>query len=177
MKFDEINSLRLLKKMYEELLKLNEEAFLDIANDIYKEEIPESEKRLNKKWLAVLLLGYDSVTQYVYEHEAERKQARLYEALMSTKGKTKNRDFTVAFNHWWKQTSQYAINVADSSAITAYADMGFKKVKWNAQIDDRTCGICKERNGKVYSINNLPIKHYHCRCYFTPVLESGDKNG
>ena len=168
MKFDEINVIRSTKELYKELQKLNEEAFLDIANDIYREEFPESKERLDKKWLMAILLAYDPITKYVYEHEVDRKQARLYEAVLSSK--TPNKEFMTAFNLWFKQTAQYGITISDSAIVEAFKRQGIEYVRWNAEIDDRTCGVCKERNGKIYRIDKIPSKtHYNCRCWLTKV--------
>jgi hypothetical protein len=169
MKFDETNLLKRTKGLYKELSVLNEEAFLEMANEIYKEAYPESKKKLDKKWLALILLGYDATTKYVYEHEVDRKRARLYEALMSTKT---NAEFITAFNLWWRQTSQYAITISDTAVIQAFKDKGIKKVKWNTEKDNRVCHTCKDRNGKVYDIDKVPDKpHYGCRCWYSEVSE------
>jgi SPP1 gp7 family putative phage head morphogenesis protein len=42
---------------------------------------------------------------------------------------------------------------------------GIEEVEWVAEDDSRTCKICRERNGKVYKIDEIPPKpHYNCRC-------------
>lgn len=170
MKFDEVNVLKCSKELYRDLEKLNEEVYLEIANAIYHETYPESKRKLNKKWLLLLLASYDSTTKYVYTHEVERKRARFFEALMSTNAKSN--EFMNAFNIWWRQTVQYGITISDGAVIEAFKDKGIKYVKWNTQGDSRVCKECKERNGKVYPIDELPEKHYNCRCYFT----SGEKD-
>ena len=170
MKFDELNILKCSKDLYRELEKANEEVYLEIANAIYHETYPESKKKLDKKWLLLILGGYDSVTKYVYTHEVDRKRARFYEALMSTD--TSNKEFMNAFNIWWKQTEQYGITISDSAVVEAFKDKGIKKLRWNTEGDSKVCKTCREREGRLYPIDNLPSKpHYHCRCYWTEVKQ------
>lgn len=167
-KFDEINTIKSVKALYKTLEQLNLDAYLDIANEVYKEHYPDGKKKLDKKWLLLILAGYDPITKYVYTHEIDRKSARLYEALLSTK--TKKREFDNALNLWWKQTSQYGITVTDKAVIQAFLDQGIEYVQWHAELDDRTCKVCRERNGKYYRIDKIPPKaHYNCRCWLTKV--------
>ena len=77
MKFDELNLVKSTKKLYQELEELNIEAFLEIANKVYKEINPEG-KGLSKKWLLLLLASYNPTMKYVYSHEVDRKCARTY---------------------------------------------------------------------------------------------------
>lgn len=166
-KFDEINTLKLIKEMYKELATLNKKAYLEIAKDTYK-EICEEDDEINKKWVNETLLDYDPVTKYVYENEVIRKQNRLFESLLASKNKFQ--DFALAFNLWWRQTSQYGITITDKAVVEAYKKMGYTHLVWNTQKDKRVCEKCKERDGKAYPINNLPDKaHYGCRCYWTGV--------
>lgn len=164
MKFDEVNLIKSTKKLYQELEELNEETYLEIANKVYKETYPEG-KGLSKKWLLLLLGDYNSTMKYVYSHEVDRKCARLYEALLSTR---KKKELITAFNLWFRQTSWFGIDVTDQAVIQAFTDRGVKKLKWNTQIDGRECEVCRKRNGRIYPINNLPTKpHPNCRCYWS----------
>lgn len=164
MKFDEVNLIKSTKKLYQELEELNEETYLEIANEVYKEVNPEG-KGLSKKWLLLLLASYNPTMKYVYSHEVDRKCARLYEALLSTR---KKKELITAFNLWFRQTSWFGIDVTDQAVIQAFTDRGVKKLKWNTQIDGRECEECRKRNGRIYPINNLPTKpHPNCRCYWS----------
>lgn len=164
MKFDEVNLIKRTKKLYEELEKLNEETYLEIANEVYHEHFPNG-KKLDKKWLVLLLAGYNPTMKYVYSHEVDRKCARLYEALLSTKTK---KEIITAFNSWYKQTSWFAIDVTDQAVIKAFTDKGVKKLQWNTQRDGRVCEECRSRDKKIYPINKLPKKsHPNCRCYWS----------
>ena len=168
--FDELNVINVIPKtreLYSELESLNDKVFLEIANYYYQEAMKDKEKKLSTQWLADILLGYDFITRYVYKHEVERKQAGLAESLMSSKTKLDN--FKTARNLWWRQTYQYAINITDEALLKAYKDLGYKYVMWNTVIDGRECKTCRERNRKIYPIENARKQHYNCRCYWTPV--------
>ena len=169
-KFDEVNTLKLVKAMYKELDSLNKSAYLEIARDTYDMiyEGDKEDKSINKKWVNATLTDYDPVTKYVYENEVIRKQSRLFESLIASKNKFQ--DFALAFNLWWRQTSQYGITITDNAVVEAYKNMGYTHLVWNTQKDTRVCEKCKERDGKAYPIDNLPSKaHYGCRCYWTGV--------
>ena len=171
--FDELNVINNTKQLYSKLEDVNYKMYEDIANKYYM-DATKSERKLNPGWLLALLTGYDYITKYVYKHEVERKRARLAESILATKNKTLN--FRTAFNLWWRQTSQYAINITDEATLQGYKDIGSKYVKWNTNIDGRECQECRDRSNKVYPINKAPRKsHYNCRCYYTPV-NKGEKN-
>ena len=164
--FDELNVIKNTKDLYSELEKLNDDAYLEIAN-YYYQDATGTNKKLSTEWLLALLLGYDYVTRYVYKHEVERKRARLAESLIATHSKIDN--FKTAKNLWWKQTSQYAISISDEAQLQGYRDVGVEYVKWNTVIDGKECKTCRERNGQIYPIDKVPPKpHYNCRCHFTP---------
>lgn len=163
MKFDELNLIKSTKKLYQELEELNEETYLEIANEVYKEVNPEG-KGLSKKWLLLLLASYNPTMKYIYTHEVERKCARLYEALLSTKRK---KELITAFNVWFRQTTWFGIDVTDQAVIQAFTDKGVKKLKWNTQNDEKVCEVCRSRNGKIYPIDKIPAKHPNCRCYWS----------
>lgn len=166
MKFDELNLIKKTNKLYDELVMLNEKVYLEIANKVYKEIYPEG-KDLSKKWLLLLLASYNPTMKYIYTHEVERKCARLYEALLSTKRK---KELITAFNVWFRQTTWFGIDVTDQAVIQAFTDKGVKKLKWNTQNDGKVCEVCRGRNGKIYPIDKLPNKsHPNCRCYWSEV--------
>lgn len=57
----------------------------------------------------------------------------------------------------------FAFNKAN---IAGYKEAGVTKVQWMAIVDNRTCPVCSERNGKTYDIVDLPAipAHPRCRC-------------
>ncbi len=170
---DSLNVIERSKEMYNLLNELNEDAYLEIAKKVYKEIYPTSETPPDREWLLALLLGYNVVTKYVYEHEIDRKRARFVEALIATK--KKQQEFSTAFNLLWKQTAQYGISVTDEALIQAFIDTGVEKVRWRTQDGPNVCEECLSRKNKIYPINKAPKKtHYGCRCYYEAVKEGED---
>lgn len=171
--FDELNVLETVRGLYDDLAADNREIFMELAGGSYQQAEPHGENEPSAAWLLALLLAYDPVTKYVYQHEVERKRARLAEALISV-GKAlrkQNEEWRRALSLWSQQTAQYADIVTDAAVIKAFMDAGITKVRWITQEDEKVCKICRERNGKVYPITDLPDKpHWRCRCYWAPVI-------
>lgn len=180
MGFDELNVVNTRKatqKMYDGFLKDNETIYLKVAKDAYKKATEGSEKtEINREWLVGVLAGYNLVTGYLYNKEAERKRLRLNEQILTAR-EYGNRQMLHdslrrSANLWWTQTSQYGISVVDEATLKGFRDMGVKRVQWIAADDEKTCPTCGGRDNKIYSIKKIPPKpHYGCRCYVIPVKE------
>jgi SPP1 gp7 family putative phage head morphogenesis protein len=132
---------------------------------------------INETWLIGLLGAYNVVSGYLYESEAERKRLRLAEQMMTAREYLNrtlyNDSIRRSANLWWTQTAHYMLDAVDKATLDGYRDSGVEKVKWNTNIDGRECKTCRERNGRVYPIDNVPPKaHRNCRCYLTPVPKS-----
>ena len=186
MGFDElnvVNTRKVTKEMFDRLLADNEKAYQKAANDAYSkakkkagsvgytEDDPEG---VGGEWLASILLAYNFITGYLYDREAERKRLRLNEQILTAREYSSremyNNSLRKTANLWWTQTAQYGVDVVDAATIQAYEDMGVDKVRWIAELDNRTCKVCRERNGKIYELSKVPQKtHYNCRCYLEPV--------
>ena len=180
MGFDElnvVNTRKVTQKMYDSFLKDNESIYLKVAKDAYKRATESGKKtEIDREWLVGVLAGYNLVTGYLYDREAERKRLRLNEQIL-TASEYGNRDLFQSSlrrsaNLWWTQTSQYGISVVDEATIKAYKDMGVKLVQWIAADDEKTCPTCGARDNRIYNIKKIPPKpHYGCRCYVVPVKE------
>jgi SPP1 gp7 family putative phage head morphogenesis protein len=186
MGFDElnvVNTKKVTNEMFGRLLSDNEKMYQSAAKKAYskakREAVgvgyrEEEKTELTAEWLEAVLLGYNLVTGYVYPREAERKRLRLNEQILTAREfddrQLYNAGLQRAANLWWTQTSQYGIDVVDEATIQAYKDVGVERVRWVAEIDSRTCKVCRERNGKIYELLKVPKKtHYNCRCYLEPV--------
>lgn len=168
MGIDEHNIIQTSKEMYKKLDEMNRKAYLTISKKVYEEETGKKCRKINRAWILSLLLSYDMITKYVYVNEVDRKRSRFAEAYIASN--KKNKEIQTAFNLWWKQSEQYAIEATDKAVVEGYTGLGIKKVRWNTEKDDKVCEICQGRNGKVYEIDKIPKKpHYGCRCWFTPV--------
>ena len=184
--FDElnvVNTKNITKAMFDRLLSENEKMYRKAANKAYSKAKTtameagyreEEEKELDDEWLMAVLLGYNFVTGYVYDREAERKRLRLNEQILTAREyddrQLYNSSLQRTANLWWTQTSQYGITVVDEATLRGYTDMGVKKVRWKSVIDGRECKVCRERHDKIYKISEVPEKaHYGCRCQWEPV--------
>lgn len=184
--FDElnvVNTKKVTKEMFDRLLAENEAMYQKVAEKAYSKGkqnaeaagYKEEEKtELSGDWLTIVLMGFNLVTGYVYDREAERKRLRLNEQILTAR-EYGNRQF---FNNslkrtadlLWTQTVQYGVDVVDKASIQAYKDMGVKKVRWKTNDDGRECKECRNRHNKIYKISEVPEKvHYGCRCYLEPI--------
>ena len=178
-----VNTKKITKEMFDRLLSDNEKMYRKVAADTYSkakkkagnagyaEDEPEG---VSGDWLFTVLLAYNLVTGYLYDKEAERKRLRLNEQILTAREydsrEMYNDSLRRTANLWWTQTAQYGIDVVDAATLQAYRDMGVEKVKWIAELDSRTCKVCRERNGVIYELSKVPSKtHYNCRCRLEPV--------
>jgi SPP1 gp7 family putative phage head morphogenesis protein len=179
-----VNTKKITKEMFDRLLSDNEKTYRKAADDAYSKgkkkaqsagytEVEKAEG-VGGEWLLGILLAYNLVTGYLYDKEAERKRLRLNEQILTAREydsrEMYNDSMRRTANLWWTQTAQYGIEVVDKATLRAYKDMGVEKVKWVAELDSRTCKVCRERNGVIYELSKVPEKtHYQCRCHLEPV--------
>ena len=163
--FDELEVIQLTRTLYQDLSADNQETFLELAQERYQEVEPHGEEPPNLTWLLALLAAYNAVTKYIYAHEIDRKQQYAAEGINASTAKVS--EFRRALKRWTNFTDQYADIVSDETTLKAYRDAGIKKIRWVTAEDERVCPECRERDGKVYSINNVPPKpHWGCRCRY-----------
>ena len=184
--FDELNASRVsleTTELFGRLMRENERLYLKVAKKAYDDAVAaakaagydgSAENRINEAWVKSLLRAYNFVSGYLYESEADRKRLRLGEQMMTAR-EYQNRilynDSTRrTANLWWTQTAHYMLEAVDNATIDGYRDSGVGKVMWQTNIDGKECSVCRERNGKIYDINNKPPKaHLRCRCQYVPV--------
>ena len=166
-KFDELNVLEVTRTLYQDLAHDNQEIFLELAQERYQEAEPHGEEPPDLAWLLALLAGYSAVTKVIYDNDVDRKRQYTAEGINSSTAKVT--EFRRGLHYWADLTATYGDIVTDESTLKAYRDAGVKKVRWVTVGDGKVCEICRERNGKVYSINSIPPKHRRCRCVFEPV--------
>ena len=184
--FDELNALRVTSEttaLFDRLKSENQKRFLEVAKKAYLNAVAlavaagyrdPGDNKINDAWLVGFLGAYNFVSGYLYDSEAERKRLRLAEQMMTAREYLNrtlyNDSLRRSANLWWSQTSHYMLDAVDQATLDGYKDSGVKNVKWNTNIDGKECKTCRERNGKVYPIGNVPHKaHRNCRCYLTPV--------
>lgn len=179
-----VNTRKITKELFARLTADNEKTYRKAADEAYNRAkktakaagYTEDEKSegVAGEWLAGVLLGYNLVTGYLYEKEVERKRLRLTEQILTAReygdADAYRESLRKTASLWWRQTTQYGILVVDKATIRAYQDLGVEKVKWIAELDSKTCSTCRERNGVIYRLSEVPEKtHYNCRCYLEPV--------
>ncbi len=184
--FDELNAPRVTSEttaLFDRLMRENRKQYLKAAQKAYDDAMvlavdagyqDPDKNRINEAWLIGLLGAYNFVSGYLYESEAERKRLRLVEQMLTAREYLNrtlyNDSLKRSANLWWTQTAHYMLDAVDTATMDGYRDSGVENVKWNTNIDGKECEICRERNGKVYPIDNVPPKsHRNCRCYLTPV--------
>lgn len=162
--FDELNVLNEVNTLYRELYGIIKKSFLILANQVYSHTTQRKSYRdLDEEWIDYLLTGYDPVSKYVFAHEIDRKCARLIEAVISSD--TKAQEIDAALRSMSFMCRIYADRVTDEATMQAYNDDGVQLVKWVAERDEKTCSICKKRDGRIYSIHLVPSDpHPNCRC-------------
>lgn len=171
MRVDELNVLGYCREMYDILRSEAFSAYLLLARTIYKKYLGAGVKgRITEKWLNDLLTEYDPITKYVYDHEVDRKMERLAEAVIASKDPTV--EIERAMRAWSGMTNQIAIEVTDRAALKAYKDSGVERVIWLTHRDERRCAECKDLDGEIFDIEDVPPKpHIRCRCWVMQYFE------
>jgi SPP1 gp7 family putative phage head morphogenesis protein len=180
--FDELNIVQTKKhvhKLYKSINKIVKQEFMKIINEIYLTIYDEAIamgfdgdiRNLDEAWIEEFFDSYNPVTKYVFSNEIDRKESRLFEALVSNELE-RLKSYAYAERLITTQIEQYAIDLEDAIAKVVYEDTHVEKVMWVAEKDDRTCGVCDELDGQIFPLPDAPPKqHYQCRCYLIPVKE------
>jgi SPP1 gp7 family putative phage head morphogenesis protein len=170
LEFDELTAIQSIKSLYEQLDDDVRKALLLLAKTEYKRADPHGEDGIDEDWLEDYLFGYSVITKYSYENEVTRKRDYLTEAVIASN--TKKQEYRKALSRWSGMAAEYALEISDAAVLKAYKDAGVKKVKWNAEHDEKTCDECLKKDGKIYPIDSAPPKeHWNCRCWYTAVVE------
>lgn len=165
--FDEVNDLKKdVDKCYRDCMKDIRQSYLEIARHYYRENDGD-DSVIDLMWIKYFLGGFDPVTKYIFDTETDRKRARAFEALASSKNVS---EVDKALRLFHAQVKQWADEVTDEAIMDAYMANGIEKVKWKTEEDSRVCRECGERNNEVYAIDSVPDKpHINCRCYLLPI--------
>jgi SPP1 gp7 family putative phage head morphogenesis protein len=174
-----IQTKKHVHKLYKSIFKIVKQEFLKIINEIYQTIYDEAVemgfdgdiRNLDEAWIDEFFDRYNPVTKYVFSNEIDRKESRLFEALVSNELE-RLKSYAYAERLITSQIEQYAIDLEDSIAKVVYEDTDVKKVMWNAEQDHKTCSDCAELDGVIFELKDAPPKlHYRCRCWLTPIKE------
>lgn len=166
-----------VRKLYKTSYQIIRREMANILNPIYEEIYDEAIalgfdgdlRDLDEGWLEEFFDEYNPTTKFVFSNELGRKESRLFESLVASKVE-KNQSYKTAERLLLKQVKQYCIELDDAVVRQVYKDVGVKKVRWIAEDDHKTCGICNELDGQIFTLEDAPPKqHWLCRCYLIPV--------
>ena len=180
--FDEMNIAGVrkhIKKLYKNAYQSIVEEFFKILNPLYEEIYDEAIalgfdgdlQDLDEGWIEEFFDEYNPVTKYVFSNEVGRKESYLFEAIVAD-AVSRHQSYNKAEKYLARQVKQGGIDFEDAVARKVYKDLGVTKVKWVAEKDYKTCSVCAELDGEVFSLEDAPDKqHHNCRCYLFPVKE------
>lgn len=62
-----------------------------------------------------------------------------------------------------------SVTASASARHATYQERGITQARWMSTADDRVCGYCAFRSGRLYDIDDIVIPaHPNCRCYSAP---------
>lgn len=179
-RWDELNVIREVNGVYNDSTNLAKRKYYEIAVEAYVVALYELKYKpdmahrmaddiITAMWILGMLDDVDPVTKYAFLPEKDRKAQRLVEAL--SVALDKNREVDKALRYWTTQVGQYADNSVYNARLQAFRDAGIKKVMWVTKRDERVCDFCYPLDGEVFDIDEVPERHYRCRCILKPVKE------
>jgi SPP1 gp7 family putative phage head morphogenesis protein len=168
-----------VKKLYGRVYKVIKKELGEILAELTEEIYEEAKalgfdgdiRDLDEGWVEDYFAEYHPATKYVFKKELSRKEARLFEALVADAA-GKIQSYQTAEKLLRNQVKVNSILLEDAVQKIVYKGAGVKKVKWIAEQDHKTCGICGELDGRIFFLDDAPIKpHPNCRCYFVPIKQ------
>lgn len=180
--FDELNVIKRLDRLYADLdsdarrklrelyVVVYEETYLSMTGR--KRLTGEQEDELDElaeMYLSGLLSEPNAVTRYAWDAEVYRKRDRAKEAVNAVPTRVQKQiEMDKALRYWSQMAGWYADLTAEDASVMAMKDAGVKKVKRHEQDDRKVCTECREADGEIYPIDDIPPKpHLHCRRWFT----------
>lgn len=188
---DEINVLNSVKDISEDVYALIRRTFLVMARYYYKRYFRGTTYNINfykamttgeglsrqdldlisldEEWIDELLENVDELSKVSFKNEFERRRGSLFEALLVSPNRAN--EVEAFLKRLTLLLNTYGIETTDKAVLKAYEDKEVLKIRWRAELDDKTCTICKERNGQLYDIREIPPKpHFGCRCWYEAVM-------
>lgn len=180
--FDELNVTGIrkhIKKLYKKSRTTIQEEFVSIFQTLRQEVADEAKalgydgdiQDLDEGWVEEFFEEYSPVTKYVFSNEIDRKESYLFEALAADMS-AKHQSYKKAEKYLINQVKQGGIEFDDAVTKAVYKAVGVQKVRWIAEDDSKTCGVCRELDNKVFPLEEVPPKqHHNCRCYLAIAKE------
>ena len=183
-KWDEVSIIREVKSVYRKSAKEAKKRYYEVAFEAYllmmalcdvppRKAHEMAEKAITDEWIDGVLQETDFVTLYRFDTETERKAYRLAETLEVAQDR--DAEINKALRFWSQQLAQYAINFTDYAMILAMQDAGVEWAEWVTMKDEKVCGECRPLDGQMFRIDEIPAKHWGCRCRLRPVWEAPEE--
>lgn len=179
--FDELNVMetrRTVNAMYARMNQIILNSYADVAGKAYRDaddEVGVDDDFNPVAFVASIMSAYNPVSDFVYTREWTRKRDRLFESIIATErgNQEMRQNLKRGLDVLANQVRQYADMVTINARIRAFERAGVEYGRWVAEDDGKTCSVCRERNGTVYRLDELPIMpaHWHCRCQIEPATE------
>lgn len=165
------HTLKGTKELYGRLLKRCRRMFIKILN--HYNDACGGNKKYDEEWLLDFLLEFDPITGYQFSNEWERKMYRQYEEVESAEknNESPRKRLKRSMTLLNQQVTQKAIECTDRGQKDAYKERKIVKVRWKTMEDERVCDECGPRHNVVFRMDELPEKHYFCRCWLEAVNE------
>lgn len=184
--FDQLNVIRaneLVTGMFRRMNRSTKACLLRVYKSEYAASISEmydlgffptdETGEPNQGWLSDLLSGANRTTRYIYNNEVQRKRLRFEEEVLAAREYMDRTGLRESARRWlrlWSgQQNQYLIEAVLAARIKAMRDCGVRRVRWVTMTDEKVCEECAPRDGQVYDLDDLPERHYNCRCWLDPV--------
>jgi len=195
--FDKLNVIQageLTESIWRRVDRANRRAYAELCEWVYEwVYVQYGAEAPRKDWTEIVdrwLKGYDPVTRYVYESELERKRLRLVEGILTareTQDRTMLEDVArSAASLLLTQSTQVGLDIMGAVQMEAYTEVLeavrreegeqpervqeiSELIRYNACDDSKTCGECRDDDGKVFRVSEAPRipRHYRCRCWYT----------
>lgn len=169
-------SVKEIKSLLKKLKKKDNDFFwllLFYVLNVPKETDIEHEMRELDFDFAAFLASYNATTRYVYKNEIERKMARYSEGIIALNDPSGSDTYQLMqdnVRYWTKQCEEISVDLEREVTVKRAQKNGYKKMRWDAVGDEKTCKECKKLNGQIFAIDKIPQRpHYGCRCILTPI--------
>ena len=180
LKFDELNVMQTMESLYKAIDDDCKKAFRKLFRDRYiemwmflKGKKPHEDiiEELLEMEMAGLFDEVNEQTHYIFEAEILRKRDRAVEAIWSSPSRVQKQiEVDKAMKYLSQQIGFYTDIVSDDAAIDALKNAEVKRVRWNAQKDQRVCQKCKSLDGQIFELRKVPDHpHLRCRCWLSPI--------
>lgn len=122
---------------------------------------------------SAFLASYNATTRYVYKNEIQRKSARYNEGIIALDNPFGDDTYQLMkdnIRYWVKQCEEISVDMEREVVIKQAEKAGYKKMRWDAVGDEKTCKECQKLNGQIFDIADIPPRpHYGCRCILTTI--------